>query len=149
MNVKRGSLDFDFSDGFYFNFFFTFVLRTPHTLQLKTELGNARMKRKDEQKENRVEFDDALVQQHDVVRDEEGPMMKDEMMNERREWFTRELAQGTFFFFFFSFFSQCTSFIEVFFFGWDSDFQFPFVNCYILIFFAYFFYPISLIQNRC
>ena len=30
------------------------------------------MKRKDEQKENRVEFDDALVQQHDVVRDEEG-----------------------------------------------------------------------------
>ena len=103
MNVKRGSLDFDFSDGFYFNFFFTFVLRTPHTLQLKTELGNARMKRKDEQKENRVEFDDALVQQHDVVRDEEGPMMKDEMMNERREWFTRELAQGTFFFFFFFF----------------------------------------------
>ena len=105
------------------------------------------MKRKDEQKENRVEFDDALVQQHDVVRDEEGPLMKDEMMNERREWFTRELAQGTFFFSFF--FSQCTSFIEVFFFWMDTDFQFPFVNCYILIFFAYFFYPISLIQNRC
>ena len=55
MNVKRGSLDFDFSDGFYFNFFFTFVLRTPHTLQLKTELGNARMKRKDEQKEKDID----------------------------------------------------------------------------------------------
>ena len=59
------------------------------------ELGRARLKRKDEQKENRVEFDDALVSQHDVVRDEEGPLMKDEMMNERREWFTKELAQGS------------------------------------------------------
>ena len=62
--------------------------------ELETELGRARLKRKDEQKENRVEFDDALVGQHDVVRDEEGPLMKDEMMNERREWFTKELAQG-------------------------------------------------------
>jgi hypothetical protein len=63
--------------------------------ELETELGKARLKRKDEQKEHRVEFDDALVAQHDVVRDEEGPLMKDEMMNERREWFTKELAQGS------------------------------------------------------
>ncbi len=61
---------------------------------LENMLSQARLKRKDEQKENRVEFDEALVQQHDVVRDEEGPLMKDEMMNERREWFTKELAQG-------------------------------------------------------
>jgi IQ and AAA domain-containing protein len=62
--------------------------------ELETELDRARLKRKDEQKENRVEFDDELVSQHDIVRDEEGPLMKDEMMNERREWFTKELAQG-------------------------------------------------------
>ena len=61
---------------------------------LEEMLHQARLKRKDEQKENRIEFDEALVQQHDVVRDEEGPLMKDEMMNERREWFTKELAQG-------------------------------------------------------
>lgn len=63
--------------------------------ELENELARARLKRKDEQKENRVEFDDALVGQHDIVRDEEGPLMKDEMMNERREWFTKELAQGS------------------------------------------------------
>ena len=30
----------------------------------------------------------------EVVRDEEGPIMKDDMMEERRTWFTNELAMG-------------------------------------------------------
>merc|ERR1712054_712623 len=44
--------------------------------------------------ENRFEFDEALTKYHDVVRDEEGPIMKDDMMEERRTWFTNELAMG-------------------------------------------------------
>ena len=47
----------------------------------------------DEQKENRVEFDDALVSQHDIVRDEEGPLMKDEMMNEMEKDADRDEEQ--------------------------------------------------------
>jgi len=61
---------------------------------LKADLKDAKLKRKDEQVENRYEFDEALVKYHDVVRDEEGPIMKDDMMEERRTWFTNELAMG-------------------------------------------------------
>ena len=63
-------------------------------MEAEKKMVKERVKRKDEQKENRIEMDEALVQQHDIVRDEEGPLMKDEMMNERREWFTQQLAQG-------------------------------------------------------
>merc|ERR1711991_987146 len=61
---------------------------------LEADLKDAKLKRKDEQVENRFEFDEALVKYHDVVRDEEGPIMKDDMMEERRTWFTNELAMG-------------------------------------------------------
>lgn len=61
---------------------------------LKADLEDAKFKRKDEQVENRYEFDEALIKYHDVVRDEEGPIMKDDMMEERRTWFTNELAMG-------------------------------------------------------
>eukprot|EP00949_MAST-11_sp_MAST-11-sp1_P002657 g2657.t1 len=69
---------------------------TKETASIESMLKESYIKRKDEQMENQLELDEELIKQHKVVRDEEGPLMKEKMLDERREWFTQMLVRGIF-----------------------------------------------------
>ncbi|GBG24916.1 26S proteasome regulatory subunit 6B-like [Hondaea fermentalgiana] len=60
------------------------------------ELDQARARRKLEQKENEDGYSQALIDLHGTVLEEEGPDMRERMMDERRAWFTDELGKGVF-----------------------------------------------------
>lgn len=60
------------------------------------ELEQARARRKLEQKENEDGYSQALIDLHGRVLEEEGPDMRERMMDERRAWFTEELGKGVF-----------------------------------------------------
>jgi hypothetical protein len=55
---------------------------------MERELENARQRRKAEQDDNKNAYEKALVDLREVVAEEEGPLMREQMMEERRNWFT-------------------------------------------------------------
>lgn len=60
------------------------------------QLELAYIKRKAEQKGHIDGYERALIELKDVVADEEGPSMREEMMEERREWMMQTMAEGHF-----------------------------------------------------
>jgi hypothetical protein len=60
------------------------------------QLAAARARRKAEQRENEAGYSSALMELHGTVLEEEGPDMREKMMDERRAWFTEELGRGVF-----------------------------------------------------
>ncbi|CAK9091174.1 Dynein regulatory complex protein 11 (IQ and AAA domain-containing protein 1), partial [Durusdinium trenchii] len=64
--------------------------------QLMKELEVSRDRRKHEQKENENAYSEDLIELHGTVLEEEGPDMREKMMDERRAWFTEELGKGVF-----------------------------------------------------
>lgn len=60
------------------------------------ELVRMRARRKHEQKDNEEGYSEALIDLHGTVLEEEGPDMREKMMEERRAWFTDELGKGVF-----------------------------------------------------
>ncbi|GAB9473630.1 Dynein regulatory complex protein 11 [Globisporangium polare] len=71
-------------------------MKSPHTDRslLEKKLADARLQRKTEQAENKEEYERALVDLHGVVGVEEGPFMKEKMLEERRRWITDVMATG-------------------------------------------------------
>ena len=69
---------------------------TSVTKELDKELDAAYKKRKNEQSENAEAYSNALTELHQTVLEEEGPDMREQMMEERRNWFTDELGKGNF-----------------------------------------------------
>ncbi|RLN94800.1 hypothetical protein BBJ28_00015464, partial [Nothophytophthora sp. Chile5] len=61
---------------------------------LEKRLADARLQRRAEQTENKEEYERALVELHGVVASEEGPFMKEKMLEERRRWITDIMATG-------------------------------------------------------
>ncbi|RLN47713.1 hypothetical protein BBJ29_000583 [Phytophthora kernoviae] len=61
---------------------------------LEKRLADARLQRRSEQAENKEEYERALVELHGVVANEEGPFMKEKMLEERRRWITDVMATG-------------------------------------------------------
>ncbi|KAF1772898.1 P-loop containing nucleoside triphosphate hydrolase [Phytophthora cactorum] len=61
---------------------------------LEKKLADARLQRRSEQLENKEEYERALVELHGVVNSEEGPFMKEKMLEERRRWITDVMATG-------------------------------------------------------
>ena len=60
------------------------------------KLKEAEDRRHVEQKLNDETYSSSLIQLHETLIDEEGPEAREQMMNERRAWFTDELAKGSF-----------------------------------------------------
>ncbi len=54
------------------------------------------IKRKTEQVENREAYERGLVDLKGVVKDEEGATIRDNLVAERRAWFTDALGKGAF-----------------------------------------------------
>ena len=65
-------------------------------ISMKEKLKEAAERRHVEQKLNEETYSSSLIQIHETLIDEEGPEAKEEMMNERRAWFTDELSKGAF-----------------------------------------------------
>lgn len=63
-----------------------------NALEKKLEL--AKVKRKVEQTENIEGYEQALIDLKDVVKDEEGPFMRETLLAERREWLTNMIGTG-------------------------------------------------------
>lgn len=61
---------------------------------LEKKLADAKLQRKIEQAGNKEEYEKALVDLHGVVAGEEGPFMKEHMLEERRQWITDVMATG-------------------------------------------------------
>ncbi|KAG1701965.1 hypothetical protein DVH05_010456 [Phytophthora capsici] len=61
---------------------------------LEKRLADARLQRRSEQLENKEEYERALIELHGVVTNEEGPFMKEKMLEERRRWITDVMATG-------------------------------------------------------
>ncbi|KAK1931387.1 Dynein regulatory complex protein 11 [Phytophthora citrophthora] len=61
---------------------------------LEKRLADARLQRRSEQIENKEEYERALIELHGVVTNEEGPFMKEKMLEERRRWITDVMATG-------------------------------------------------------
>ncbi|KAG7383978.1 hypothetical protein PHYPSEUDO_003147 [Phytophthora pseudosyringae] len=61
---------------------------------LEKRLADARLQRRAEQLDNKEEYERALVELHGVVTNEEGPFMKEMMLEERRRWITDVMATG-------------------------------------------------------
>ncbi|KAJ8558687.1 hypothetical protein ON010_g8763 [Phytophthora cinnamomi] len=61
---------------------------------LEKRLADARLQRRVEQAENKEEYERALIELHGVVTNEEGPFMKEKMLEERRRWITDVMATG-------------------------------------------------------
>ncbi|OWZ11823.1 IQ and AAA domain-containing hypothetical protein [Phytophthora megakarya] len=61
---------------------------------LEKKLADARLQRRSEQVENKEEYERALIELHGVVTSEEGPFMKEKMLEERRRWITDVMATG-------------------------------------------------------
>jgi len=64
--------------------------------KLQEEIEYSRSRRKAEQKENEQGYSKSLIELHGRVLDEEGPEMREAMMDDRRAWFTDELGKGQF-----------------------------------------------------
>lgn len=63
---------------------------------LEREKAKDLVKSKSDQKEYRIGYETGLVEAREMLMEEQGPEMRDEMMEERRVWFTQELAKGNF-----------------------------------------------------
>jgi hypothetical protein len=61
---------------------------------LEKRLADARLQRRAEQMDNKEEYERALLELHGVVTNEEGPFMKEKMLEERRRWITDVMATG-------------------------------------------------------
>ncbi|CEG47354.1 iq and aaa domain-containing [Plasmopara halstedii] len=61
---------------------------------MNKRLTDARLQRRSEQQDNKEEYERALVTLHEVVTSEEGPLMKEKMLEERRRWITDIMATG-------------------------------------------------------
>merc|ERR1712070_1057640 len=64
--------------------------------EMERELEKSRMRRKAEQAENKEAYAKALKDLRVVVTEEEGPLMREQMMEERRNWFTDVMVEGHF-----------------------------------------------------
>lgn len=67
-----------------------------NTRALEKQLQAAKIKRKTEQMENIEGYAHALIELKETVKEEEGPFMREKMMEERREWFTQVMSSGKF-----------------------------------------------------
>lgn len=64
--------------------------------EMERDLEKARSRRKAEQGENKEAYAKALKDLRVVVAEEEGPLMREQMMEERRNWFTDVMVEGHF-----------------------------------------------------
>ena len=64
--------------------------------QLTAGLAKDRIKRKADQKDYKEGYATGLVEARALLEDEIGPGLRDSMMEDRRRWFTDELAKGNF-----------------------------------------------------
>ena len=64
--------------------------------ELELALQQSKVKRKTQQLENKEEYTKALKDLATTVHDEEGPEMRERLMQARRNWFTEELGKGRF-----------------------------------------------------
>ncbi|KAF1314721.1 Iq and aaa domain-containing, partial [Globisporangium splendens] len=71
-------------------------MKSPNTDRsaLEKKLADAKLQRKTEQAENKEECEKVLVDLHGVVAAEEGPFMKEKMLEDRRKWITDAMATG-------------------------------------------------------
>ena len=67
-----------------------------HIKQLTAGLAKDRIKRKADQKDYKEGYAAGLVEARELLQDEIGPDLHDSMMEDRRRWFTDELAKGNF-----------------------------------------------------
>jgi len=67
-----------------------------HIKQLTSGLAKDRIKRKADQKDYKEGYAMGLVEARELLKDEIGPDLRDSMMEDRRKWFTKELAAGRF-----------------------------------------------------
>nr|CCA19977.1 IQ and AAA domaincontaining protein putative [Albugo laibachii Nc14] len=67
--------------------------RNPHALAEKS-LANHTLQRETQQQHNKEEYLSALQILHDVVLTEEGPFIKDKLMQERRQWIADRMTLG-------------------------------------------------------
>jgi len=74
----------------------TDIDRTKMLESKHAEIEDSKERKKAEQRENRENYSKALIKLHGTVLEEEGPEMRESMMDERREWFTSQLAEGVF-----------------------------------------------------
>lgn len=62
--------------------------------QLEQQLADARVQRRAEQAANKDEYERALVDLHSAVAAEEGPFLREKLLEERRKWVTDVMAEG-------------------------------------------------------
>lgn len=67
-----------------------------HIQMLEREKAKDLVKSKSDQKEYRIGYENGLVEAREMLLEEQGPELRDEMMEQRRKWFTDELGKGNF-----------------------------------------------------